>query len=60
MDEPVTSRKKIEYNTQYNAENVRQLKLNLNKKTDADIIDHLATKSNKQGYIKDLIRNDMK
>ena len=60
MDEPVTSRKKIEYNTKYNADNVRQFKLNLNKKTDADIIDHLATKKSKQGYVKELIRKDMK
>lgn len=59
MDEPVTSRKKIEYNTKYNADNVQQFKLNLNKKTDADIIDHLSTKKNKQGYVKELIRKDM-
>lgn len=42
----------------YNAKNVKQIKLNLNRKTDADIISHLETKDNVQGYIKDLIRHD--
>ena len=37
---------------------IKQLKLNLNKKTDKDIIRILEAKSNKQGYIKDLIRKD--
>ena len=43
----------------YNAKNVKQVKLNLNRKTDADIIDHLDQCGNVQGYIKDLIRKDM-
>lgn len=43
----------------YNAANVKQVKLNLNKKTDADIIKALAACGNMQGYIKDLIRKDM-
>lgn len=46
--------------TKYNAKNVKQIKLNLNKKTDADIIEVLESVGNKQGYIKDLIRQDMK
>ena len=45
--------------TKYNEKNVKQLKLNLNRKTDADIIDHLGTIGNVQGYIKELIRRDM-
>jgi hypothetical protein len=44
----------------YNSKNVKQLKLNLNIKTDADIIKALEAVPNKQGYIKDLIRKDMK
>jgi len=44
----------------YNSKNVKQIKLNLNLKTDADIIKALEAVPNKQGYIKDLIRKDMK
>lgn len=43
----------------YNAKNVKQVKLNLNKKTDADIIEYLEKADNVQGLIKDLIRQDM-
>lgn len=32
----------------------------LNKRTDADIISHLQSIYNRQGYIKDLIRDDIK
>ncbi len=43
----------------YNAKNVKQIKLNLNKKTDADIIEALDAVPNTQGYIKELIRRDL-
>lgn len=43
----------------YNAKNVKQVKINLNKKTDADIIEYLDKADNVQGLIKDLIRQDM-
>lgn len=43
----------------YNQKNVKQVKLALNLKTDADIIRYLATIPNMQGYIKTLIREDM-
>ena len=43
----------------YNRNNVKQVKLNLNLKTDADIIEKLATCGNMQGYLKNLIRKDM-
>ena len=36
-----------------------RIPFNLNKKTDADILDFLATVHNRQGYIKALIREDM-
>lgn len=50
---------KVKASMKYNQKNVQQCKLNLNIKTDADIIQHLKTKDNKQGYIKQLIRDDM-
>lgn len=50
----------IKASVKYNKDNVKQIKLNLNKKTDSDIIRHLEATDNVQGYIKRLIRNDMK
>lgn len=47
-------------NQAYNRDNVRQVKLGLNIKTDADIIQKLESVDNIQGYIKALIRADMK
>jgi hypothetical protein len=44
----------------YDAANCTQVKLKLNVKTDADIIAYLSEKGNKQGYIKALIREDMR
>lgn len=46
--------------TKYNKTNVKQIKINLNRKTDADIIDYLDQCSNIQGKIKELIRIHMK
>lgn len=43
----------------YNAANTIQFKCCFNKKTDSDIIEHLETVGNKQGYIKKLIREDI-
>lgn len=43
----------------YDAANTMQLHLKLNKKTDAEIIEHLKQQPNVQGYIKKLIREDM-
>lgn len=48
-----------EATVKYNKANVKQLKLNLNIKTDADIIKALEAVPNKQGYIKYLIRKDL-
>ena len=39
---------------------IRMCGMKLNLKTDKDIIDKLTSLSNKQGYIKNLIRNDIK
>ena len=43
----------------YDANNTTMLHVKLNHTTDKDILDHLATVPNKQGYIKDLIRKDI-
>lgn len=45
---------------QYDRENTRRINLKLNKNTDREIIEHLERQQNIQGYLKDLIRKDMK
>ena len=40
--------------------NIVNLRLGLNRKTDQDVIDKLGSVPNKQGYIKSLIRQDLK
>ena len=47
-------------NARYEARAITQVKLKLNKKTDADILEALERSGNKQGYIKALIRADIK
>lgn len=54
-----TKAARVKASVKYNQNNVKQIKLNLNKKTDADIIKQLEGCGNIQGYIKDLIRKDM-
>ena len=44
----------------YDAKNTTQVHLKLNNTTDADILRKLDEVDNVQGYIKDLIRMDMK
>lgn len=44
----------------YNKENTVQVLIRLNKNTDADIIKRLDEVGNKQGYIKNLIRFNIK
>lgn len=44
----------------YNKANTVQVPIRLNKNTDADILEHLESVQSKQGYIKELIRRDMK
>ena len=43
----------------YDAANTMQVHLKLNIKTDAEIIAHLKSRENVQGYIKKLILEDM-
>lgn len=44
----------------YDESNTVQIKLKLNIKTDRDILEALERSGNKQGYIKELIRKDLK
>lgn len=44
----------------YDKENTKRVYIKLNKNTDSDILSYLDSKKNKQGYIKELIRKDMK
>lgn len=44
----------------YESTNCIQIKLKLNRKTDADILEKLESVPNKQGYIKELIRDNLK
>lgn len=44
----------------YDSNNTIQFKMKLNRGTDKDIIDRLNEVENKQGYIKNLIRQDIK
>lgn len=44
----------------YDASNTKQIHLKLNLNTDADILEHLEQQENVQGYIKELIREDIK
>ena len=52
--------KKFEPQARYDAANTVQIRLKLNRKTDADIIAFLNKTDNKQGLIKNLIREHIK
>ena len=54
-----TSKAQLRAQAKYDKENTVQVKLKLNKKTDADIIKRLSKADSKQGYIKELIRLDI-
>lgn len=56
----VTDMGKYEAQERYDKENTVQYRLKLNKNKDADIIEKLNSLENKQGYIKALIRADIK
>ena len=56
----MTENRKSLASAKYDADNAKRIYLKLNKKTDADIIGFLASKENVQGYIKELIRKDIK
>lgn len=52
--------KQSQASIKYDRDNTKRIFIKLNINTDKDILDHLENKQNKQGYIKELIRNDMK
>ena len=52
--------KRRSYQSKWCKDNTKGIYLKLSKTTDADIISWLSGLSNKQGYIKELIRADMK
>ena len=51
---------KLTPQARYDAAHTAQIKLKLNTTTDADILSRLAAVDSKQGYIKRLIREDIK
>lgn len=51
---------KYKHQKNYRARAIKQIVFDLNKETDADIIAHLEAVSNRTGYLKALIREDMK
>lgn len=55
-----TSEAQLKAVRKYDVQNTKQLHFKLNLKTDADILDWLEKQENVQGYIKQLIRQDMK
>ena len=57
---PEGFKKKAEYNRKYLKNNMKPLVINLNKNTDKDILDFLDSLENKNKYIKDLIRLNIK
>ena len=56
----MTSEAKLSAQRKYDKENTIQVLLKLNTKTDADVIGKLDSVSNKQGFIKELIRNNLR
>ena len=51
---------KQKYDLAYQKDNIKQVKFTLNKNTDQDVISHLEKQTNKNGYLKELIRKDIK
>ena len=47
-------------NAKYDAAHTVQFKMKLNTTTDADVLKRLGEVENKQGYVKDLIREDIR
>ncbi len=55
-----TSSSQLKASMKYDKAHTRSIFLKLNLKTDSDILERLEEVGNKQGYIKELIRRDMK
>lgn len=54
-----TTKAQLKATAKYQKKNTRMFTLRLNLNTDMDIIEKLEQVSNKQGYIKELIRTDI-
>ena len=48
-----------EYLNRYEKENIRQIRFKINRKTEPELLEWIENKENIQGYIKQLIREDM-
>ena len=57
---PKTTVARRKANAKYDATNTTQVKFKFNNKTDADVIERLNEVPNKAGYVKSLIRADIK
>lgn len=56
----MVSEARLRANAKYDANHTRQIHLKLNIETDRDILERLDASGNIQGYIKSLIREDIK
>ena len=56
----MASEAQIKAQKKYDAENTLQVHLKMNRRTDEDVLEKLDSVPNKQGYIKRLIRDDLK
>ena len=52
--------KNTEYLANYEKENLRQIRLKINRKTEPELLEWIEKQDNIQGYIKSLIMVDMK
>lgn len=50
---------KYDAQSRYDKKNTVSYSMKLNKNTDADLINHMDKKENKQGYLKTLVVHDM-
>jgi len=57
---PTWEDNKRKYITDYNRANMKDVVVHINKKTESDILEHLEMVPNKNGYIKSLIREDIR
>ena len=56
----MSSKAQIAASARYDKTHAEAVTLKLNKKNDADILQQLAVVGNRQGYIKELIRRDLR
>ena len=56
----MVSQARLKAQYKYDSKNTKQVILKLNKKSDSDILEKLENSENRQGYIKELIRNDLR